>query len=134
MLDAKDLQMIGALLDTKLEEKLTPIRNDIRELKSAVNNLEARIDSLENKFGRLEVKVDTLKIKVNTLDTRVANLETTVSTNYDHFMRVYVKQEEFLSKYRDEFSLIKRTVNKHTRIFQCYTEHLLAMAQIAAAS
>lgn len=84
MLEAKDLQMIGALfeekleqkLEEKLEKKLAPIHADIRELKKDVGELKEDVAELKTDVAVLKEDVAELKQNVTVLQEDVSTLKT----------------------------------------------------------
>lgn len=61
MLDERDMQLLGNLLDQKLDEKLKPIQADISELKEDVSVLKEDVSVL--KVEMKEVKEDIAELK-----------------------------------------------------------------------
>ena len=83
MLDQNDLRMIGALLDekleTKLEEKLAPMRKDIGELKEDVSMLKTDVTELKEDVSVLKTDMVEVKRDITVLKENVSELRTDVS-------------------------------------------------------
>ena len=60
MLDEKDLQAIGALIDAKL----APIQNDTTILKDKVTGIETRLTGVETKLEKVENEVGRTNLKI----------------------------------------------------------------------
>ena len=79
MLSKEDLRLIGNLLDEKFDEKLTPIRDDIRVLKEDVVVLKEDVTVLKEDVAVLKEDVAVLKKDVRVLKKDVRNLKKEVT-------------------------------------------------------
>ena len=75
MLSKEDLRLIGNLLDEKFDEKLTPIRDDIRVLKEDVAVLKEDVTVLKKDVRVLKKDVRNLKKEVTVLKKDVVTLK-----------------------------------------------------------
>ncbi len=110
MLEARDLQMIGALLDEKLENKLTPIREDIRELKTDVSELKQDVAILKTDVAELKHDVSILKTDVVELKHDVSILKTDV-VELKHDVSI-LKTD--VAELKHDVSILKTDVNNLT--------------------
>lgn len=121
MLDQNDLRMIGALLDekleTKLEEKLAPMRKDIGELKEEVSTLKKETDE---KFGMLSKRMDEFSEKMD--------------AHYNSLLSVFGRGEELHTKYKDDIPQMKKDITSLKIRSELYARRFTEMAQAASSS
>lgn len=67
MLDEKDLQAIGQLMDRKLE----PVCQRLDKLEGRMDKLEGRMDKLEGRMDKLEEEVKALRKDTKQLEKRM---------------------------------------------------------------
>jgi archaellum component FlaC len=81
MLDKNDLKAIEQILDTKLDEKLNSIKEDIRYIREKLNGIEADIKRIKkaatddilavsNDIGKIKKKIARLESKIKLLQTQ----------------------------------------------------------------
>ena len=86
MLDKKDLQAIGELMDEKIgasearmiekigavETRLEGVENRLGKVETRLEGVETRLDKVENRLDKVETRLDAVEVRVDTLETRVA--------------------------------------------------------------
>ena len=82
MTDQELLQAIGQVVETVVDTKLEPIRQDIHELKGSVQSLETglgrlelRMDQLEANMCRVETRMDRVEFNMDRLGSGIKQLE-----------------------------------------------------------
>ena len=74
MLDEKDLQAIGALIDAKL----APIQNDTTILKDKVTGIETRLTGVETRLTGVETRLSDMDTRLTGVETRLEKVENEV--------------------------------------------------------
>ncbi len=107
MLSKEDLRLIGNLLDEKFDEKLTPIRDDIRVLKEDVAVLKKDVRVLKKDVRNLKKEVTVLKKDVVTLKEGMVRLDNGIRDLRLDTIRIEGKLDEYyypwLPLYRHRF-------------------------------
>ena len=107
MLSKEDLRLIGNLLDEKFDEKLTPIRDDIRVLKEDVAVLKKDVRVLKKDVRNLKKEVTVLKKDVVTLKEGMVRLDNGIRDLRLDTIRIEKKLDEYyypwLPLYRHRF-------------------------------
>ena len=70
---------ISNMMDEKLDANLTPMRNDISELKTDTAAIKSKISVLDTRVAALESDMVVVKDKVAALDTKVTALDAKVA-------------------------------------------------------
>lgn len=125
MLDANDLQMIGALMDEKLENKLAPIRADVSELKTTVSVLQKDMNTLKLDVLRLDKKTTAMDAKLDILDWKI-------DRNYERIEGVYVAQNEFITRFDMNVDATKKLIPKLQLHLNAYMMALDTVRQAAS--
>lgn len=77
-----DMQAFSDLLNERFKVELTPIREDIQEMKGDIQNMKGDIQNLKGSVDLLNVKVDRNTRKLKGLDLAVRNLEYTSNKKF----------------------------------------------------
>ncbi len=115
-LTVEDLHAISELLDSRLEIKLQPIRDDIEGLKAEVNELRTEMNELRAEVNELraEVKalrtdVDRLKVEMKEVQRRLTLVELHLENETDKNIRILAENRvAMVNKLNEEI----KTVNK----------------------
>lgn len=118
MKDNELLLAISNVLDTKLEEKLQPIRADVQELKEEVHVLKEDVGVLKDEVhvmkGRICVlQEDVQHVKLyqeNMLEPRLNTIEACYTSTYDRYKNDVDRMETAF----DDIEMLKQTVARHS--------------------
>ena len=132
MKDNELLLAISNVLDTKLEEKLQPIRADVQELKEEVHVLKEDVGVLKEEVHVLKKDVEVLKDEVhvmkgricvlqedvqhvklyqeNMLEPRLNTIEACYTSTYDRYKNDVDRMETAF----DDIEMLKQTVARHS--------------------
>ena len=107
MLDERDLQLLGNLLDQKLDEKLKPIQADISELKEDVSVLKVEMKEVKEDIAELKEGVSVLKAEMKEVKQDIAELKEDVSV-----LKVEMKEvKQDIAELKEDVSVLKQDVN-----------------------
>lgn len=101
-----------------MDQKLEPIKIDIRELKEDVHILNQKVTSLEQKFGTLEQHNSQLELKINgiqitlenDMNPRLKNIESCYTSTYER----YRNGINHLESMQMDINLLKKVVSEHS--------------------
>lgn len=122
MTDNELLLAISDLMEKKLESKLAPIRNDIKELKTSVKNLETRMDRLESRMDNLEDRVTSLENRTTKLELHIENTtDKNIQLLVENYMPAAKKYETETSKIGSmqmDIEIMKDVIREHSERFE----------------
>ena len=118
MKDNELLIAISNMLDTKLEEKLQPVRADVQELKEEVHVLKEDVGVLKDEVhvmkGRicvLQEDVQHVKLYQETiLEPRLNTIEACYTSTYGRYKNDVDRMERAF----DDIDVLKQTVARHS--------------------
>ncbi|MCI9155519.1 MAG: hypothetical protein HFF44_01105 [Lawsonibacter sp.] len=124
MTDQELLQAIGQVVENKLE----PMRLDIRALRSSVQRLDSRMDRLEFNMDRLESRIKQLESRTDKLEGAVHGIRVYMDTDQRRTMNLllegqqalwdrFVPYEEF-DPLEDRTKVLEMTVKLHSQEIQ----------------
>lgn len=114
MLDERDLQLLGNLLDQKLDEKLKPIQADISELKEDVSVLKAEMKEVKEDIAELKEDVSVLKAEMKEVKQDIAELKEDVRVLKEDVSVLKVEMKEVkqdIAELKEDVSVLKQDVN-----------------------
>ena len=62
-----DLQAIASLIDSKLDEKLSPVNERLDGIEERLDGIEERLDGIEERLDKVEENTEITRSAVNTL-------------------------------------------------------------------
>ena len=138
ILTSDDLLAISQVVDTRLDTRLKPMEQNIREIKVDVADLRADVEGLKVDVADLRVDVEGLKVDVEglrvdveVLKNNVQKLETglhnvklfqeniilprlnTIESCYTDTYRCYQKNNDKMEAAFDDIDLLKKVVANH---------------------
>ena len=132
MKDNELLLAISNVLDTKLEEKLQPIRADVQELKEEVHVLKEDVGVLKEEVHVLKKDVEVLKDEVHVMKGRICVLQedvqhvklyqenmleprlNTIEACYTSTYGRYKNDVDRMETAFDDIEMLKQTVARHS--------------------
>ena len=79
MTEQKFIEILGAMLDEKLEqkldEKLEPVIRRLDALEQRMDALEQRMDAIEQRMDALEQRIDALEQRIDAIEHKIESLE-----------------------------------------------------------
>ena len=129
LLTSEDLlaisQVLDERLDKKLNERLKPIEDDIRELKKDVAALKTDVATLKTDVATLKTDVATLKTNVASLEAGLHNVKlfqenvilprlNTIESCYLDTYRRYQKNCDKMDVAFDDIALLKNVAADHS--------------------
>lgn len=109
-LTKEDLQAIGDLIDTKLEEKLEqkleeklnakfdeklePINNRLDRIEGRLDKVEGKIEKIENRLDKVESEVSSLKAGQIEIRKDIQKVDAKVSETYDIALDAWGRSKE----------------------------------------
>lgn len=124
ILSNEDLLAISQIVDTRLDIRLKPIEQDIRELKSDVAELKQDVAELKQDVIVLKQDVAGLKEDVESLKTGLHSVKlfqeniilprlNTIESCYTDTYRRYQRNNDKMEAAFDDIDLLKKTVVDH---------------------
>ena len=108
MLDEKDLQAIGALIDTKLDTRLLAMESRMDKRFEAMDErfetMDERFEAIDKRFETLESKMDK---RFEAIDERFEALEETMDIRFQD-MKEYVDESIHKSIHESENMILKQ--------------------------
>lgn len=110
ILSNEDLLAISQIVDTRLDIRLKPIEQDIRELKSDVAELKQDVAGLKEDVESLKTGLHSVKLfQENIILPRLNTIESCYTDTYRRYQRNNDKMEAAF----DDIDLLKKTVVDH---------------------
>lgn len=127
-LSKEDLLALSELLDSKLDLKLQPIKDDISGMKSEISGMKNDISSMKNDISSLKSEVSGMKSEMSTMKSEmsdmkddisslksdVVEIKQTVNKNYDLLEEFYVTQKEHNTDVMCRIKIIEGEIDMHS--------------------
>ncbi len=115
MLDEKDLQAIGALIDTKLDTRLLAMESRMDKRFEAMDErfetMDERFETMDERFEAIDKRFETLESKMDkrfeAIDERFETLEETMDIRFQD-MKEYVDESIHKSIHESENMILKQ--------------------------
>ena len=115
MLDEKDLQAIGALIDTKLDTRLLAMESRMDKKFEAMDErfetMDERFETMDERFEAIDKRFETLESKMDkrfeAIDERFETLEETMDIRFQD-MKEYVDESIHKSIHESENMILKQ--------------------------
>ena len=62
-----DIQTLANLIDTKLDQKLLPINNELDNINSRLDKMDGRLDGMDSRLDKMDSRLDKIESEVSAL-------------------------------------------------------------------
>lgn len=62
-----DIQTLANLIDTKLDQKLQPINNELGNIHSRLDKMDTRLDKMDIRLDKIDIRLDKIESEVSAL-------------------------------------------------------------------
>jgi len=93
----EDLQAIAALMD----EKINPLRTDIRDMKSDINDMKTDINGMKTDINDMKSDINGMKTDINGMKTDINGMKTDINKLSDRIEILEIKQDVTSRKIED---------------------------------
>ena len=116
---------ISNMMDEKLDANLTPMRNDIAELKTDIAVVKERVSGLEIRVTAMEANMTVVKEKVSGLEAKVTKIQLTqensilprlqnIEACYIGTYNRYLNDSERMETAFEDIGMLKTAVAEHS--------------------
>lgn len=117
-----DNQEMLSALSGLLDEKLEPIKSDIRELKTDVAGLKADVESLKSGVAQLNVRMTNAEIAIRDLrlvqENRILPLINMLAENYVPASQRFIDRADQIDDMQADIHTMKRVIREHSEKLQ----------------
>ena len=78
-----DIQTLANLIDTKLDQKLLPINNELDNINSRLDKMDGRLDGMDSRLDKIESEVSALHANQIEFNKELKELDRKVSDTYE---------------------------------------------------
>src|SRR3989344_6658100 len=97
----EDLNKLGNLIDSRLDEKLKPINKELESINKNLNDPNAGLDSINKKLNDPETGLGSINNKLDALTIDMHDVQQKVGTTYDLVKLIKEKHEEEFDEIRE---------------------------------
>ena len=107
-----DIQTLANLIDTKLDQKLQPINNELvninsrlDKMDSRLDGMDSRLDGMDNRLDGMDSRLDKMDIRLDKMDIRLDKIESEVSALHANQIEFNKELKKLDRKVSDTYEL-----------------------------
>ena len=70
-----DIQTLANLIDTKLDQKLLPINNELDNINSRLDKMDGRLDGMDSRLDKMDIRLDKMDIRLDKIESEVSAIQ-----------------------------------------------------------
>ena len=100
-----DIQTLANLIDTKLDQKLQPINNELVNINSRLDKMDSRLDGMDSRLDGMDSRLDKMDIRLDKMDIRLDKIESEVSALHANQIEFNKELKKLDCKVSDTYEL-----------------------------
>ena len=104
-----DIQTLANLIDTKLDQKLQPINNELVNINSRLDKMDSRLDGMDSRLDGMDSRLDGMDSRLDKMDIRLDKIESEVSALHANQIEFNKELKKLDCKVSDTYELALET-------------------------
>ena len=100
-----DIQTLANLIDTKLDQKLQPINNELVNINSRLDKMDSRLDGMDSRLDGMDSRLDGMDSRLDKMDIRLDKIESEVSALHANQIEFNKELKKLDCKVSDTYEL-----------------------------
>lgn len=90
-----DIQTLANLIDTKLDQKLQPINNELVNINSRLDKVDIRLDGMDSRLDGMDSRLDGMDSRLDKMDSRLDKMDIRLDKIESEVSALHANQIEF---------------------------------------